>query len=214
MDKMNYKKAMIHGFLAGDGTVSIRREHRVPTTVHYDIFFYPDHIKLVDLYCAAFEQVYGKKLTLCKRGFENYGNCYAIKSCCKKATIDLLSLAPIATYEWRVPFNFLEDKKSKIEWVKAFFDAEAHVSTVKNVRITVQSVNKKGIKDVKKLLEGLGITSSKVYKYKRKQTKWGANYILTIYRKNEVKKYAELIGFNHPEKMSKLNAGIAEWLMR
>ena len=40
-------KARLCGFLAGDGTVAIRRENKKSSSNHYEVNFYPDHKSLV-----------------------------------------------------------------------------------------------------------------------------------------------------------------------
>ena len=69
-------------------------------------------------------------------------------------------------YKWRVPFEFLKTREMKSEWLRGFFDAEAHVN--KQNKIQIQSVNKNGLQDVKDLLKSIGLEPSKIYEYKRK----------------------------------------------
>ena len=99
-----------------------------------------------------------------------------------------------------MPVNFLKNETLKIEWLKSFFDGEGHVS---NRDIRLQSVNEKGLRQVKQLLSDIGI-ESRFYKYERKNRNWNTNYILSIIKKDYRKMYLNKIGFNHEIKLSKL----------
>ena len=54
--ELTSKKAILHGFIAGDGSIDIRREKKIPTTKHYEIRFYPDHKVLSDLFISTFDE--------------------------------------------------------------------------------------------------------------------------------------------------------------
>lgn len=67
---------------------------------------------------------------------------------------------------------------------------------------------------MKKLLKELGIESP-VYLSKRSNPKWNTNYIPVVGKKENIKRFAEVVGFNHPTKQRKLCllAGVPERLM-
>lgn len=188
-------KARLCGFLAGDGTVKIRRENKNINRINYEVNFFPDHISLVKPYLQAFEELYCKKPSI-----KMDGKLYRIRTKCKIAYLDLSKISKFGLYIWEVPFNFLKNGKLKIEWLRAFFDSEGYVG---NKEIRVQSVNEKGLHQVKQLLEELGI-ESKMYKYERKNKNWNTNYILSIMKKDHRKMYLNKIGFNHEIKLLKL----------
>jgi len=89
-----------------------------------------------------------------------------------------------------------QDNKVKIEWLKAFFDDEAHVS-VPHKRIVLNIVNKKGLEQIQALLLLFGIKPSSNGPYLCRNY---FSYHLTIY-KNSIQRYSGLIGFYHPKKV-------------
>ena len=95
---------------------------------------------------------------------------------------------------------FKADKEIVVEWLKAFFDDEAHVDLLRK-RIVVNSVNEVGLRQVQKLLKSVGVLYTKFYgPYFYKKCKF---YRLTIF-KDSIKDYAETIGFYHPKKVNEL----------
>ncbi len=187
-------KARLMGFLAGDGTVGIRKENK-RNAIHHDIAFYPDHSSMIGPFIEAFTYLYIKKPLVRKKS-----KYYSIKVSSKFACLDLVKTINFGLYKWEVPFNFLDTDESKIEWLRSFFDCEAYIS---NQDIRVQSVNERGLLQVKKLLGELGIDAN-MYKYERKNKKWSTNYILSIMKKDYRKMYLNKIGFNHILKLNKL----------
>ena len=89
--------------------------------------------------------------------------------------------------------------------MRAFFDAEAYVN---DKRICVQCVNKKGILQIHELLKQFNIESS-LYTYRRENPNWNVNYHLVIQKKHARNIFLKTLGFNHKEKMRKLNANVA-----
>lgn len=197
---LKYKilKARLLGFLAGDGGVYIRKDKG--NKVRSDVEFHPDNIDMVKSYIKAFEYLYLKRPSVKK--FENR---YIVRASCKSACIDLLKTTSLGTENWKIPLDFLISKKLKIEWLRAFFDCEAYVGKGK---ICLQVINKKGIHDVKKLLEEFGI-ESRIYKYERKNLNWKTNYLLFINKKESRKIFLNKIGFNHSLKLGKLEKQFA-----
>ena len=197
IDRPEYSilKARLCGFLAGDGTVACRRENKKQNIIHYTVNFYPDHISMVKSFLEAFEKLYQKRPAIKKE--KNY---YRIRTKCKFACLDLLNNSKFGIYTWEVPFNFLNNHQLKKEWLRAFFDCEGYVG---KKQIQVQSVNKKGLHQVKNVLGDFGI-ESKIYKYKRKNKNWSTNYILNIGKKNMREMFLNKIGFNHKIKLIKL----------
>lgn len=188
-------KAKLMGFLAGDGNIDFRKEKNRKNAIHHDISFFPDHDSMINPFVESFIYLYLKKPTIRKKR-----NFYSVRVSSKFACLDLLKTTSFGVLKWKVPTNFLDTTKSNIEWLRAFFDCEAYVG---QYHVRVQSVNKEGLKQVKALLEKLGI-ESKFYKYERKQKNWNINYILSINKKSMRIKYLNIIGFNHEEKFRKL----------
>ncbi|HDQ59877.1 MAG TPA: hypothetical protein ENN30_01640 [Candidatus Woesearchaeota archaeon] len=192
-------RSRLCGYLSGDGGVYIRKEkHRKAT--HYDISFYPDHESLIPPFVDAFENLYGKKPKV-----KCLGNYYSVHVCSKLACEDLVSITSFGTLSWVAPHKILDSVDAKREWLKTYFDSEAHVS--KN-SICVQSVNEQGLNQIKSLLETFGITS-RIYKYERKEKNWNTNHLLFISTKRDRERYLNEIGFNHVLKSNKLKAQLS-----
>ncbi len=195
-------KARVCGYLAGDGSIFKRRNASL-NSFRYDIAFYPDNLEMAESFNQAFYKLYDRRFKIRKHKFKKY---YKLKGCHQVAYFDLTKITKFGTHDWRVPFDFLKTNPMKVEWLKAFFDCESYVG--KN-KIQLQSVNKKGICEIKDLLENLDIETSKIYKYERKQKNWNTNYLLEIRKKSNLNKYLKLIGFNHSSKKNKLKSQLA-----
>lgn len=197
-------KARICGYLAGDGCISIYKEKK-KSSMNYAISFYPDHISMISPFIEAFETLYNRKPYVKK--LKNY---YSVRIKCKVACLDLLSITTFGTGKWRIPLDFLSEDSLKIEWIKSFFDCEAHVYKNENKKqLHLQSINKEGMHQLKELLEYFDI-SPKLYKYDRKQKNWKRNYLLFIMDKKSRKIYLDKIGFNHSIKQQRLEKQFAE----
>jgi intein/homing endonuclease len=190
--------ARLCGYIMGDGSI-IHGKERNRNAIHYDIRFYPDDLDMAKIYIDSFEKIYSKRPSL-----KELKNHFRVSVSSRLAVEHLNSISRFGTMDWKVPFGLLIDDEHVCEFLRAFFDCEAYVG--KN-KIDVQSVNKEGLESVAKLLEILGI-NTRFYSYERKQKNWNTNYILVISRKENIIKYANLIGFNHSAKSDKL-AGIA-----
>ena len=186
-------KARICGYLAGDGTVSIRKE-RNTNTIHHEIRFFPDHESLIEPYISAFRKAYNKEPKVKKRN-----NFYEIRINSKIVARDLLSICSFGTQNWTIP-NFT-NLKCKIEWLRALFDSDAYVG---KDYIRIKMINKNGIESIKKLLNEFDIETSKIYSYKPPNKKWSINYILDIRKRGLIKRFSKNIGFNHVLKREKL----------
>ena len=89
----------------------------------------------------------------------------------------------------------LASNEIKAQWLKAFFDDEAHISKTRK-RIVLNVVNYYGLKQIQSLLQELNIESKLNGPYYHKGY---YSYHLTIYKKY-ILTYSKLIGFNHPKK--------------
>jgi hypothetical protein len=179
----DFLKARLCGYLAGDGSISIRKE-KSTNKIHHEIRFYPDNNSLIKPYIIAFKKVYNKTPNVIK-----LHNHYVIRINSKIVAHDLLSLCSFGLKNWTMPkFN---NKKCKAEWLRSMFDSDSYVG---KGYIRLKTVNKKGLESVKNLLNELKVETSKIYNYKPKNKKWSINYILDIRN----------IGFNHKLKKEKL----------
>ncbi len=186
-------KAAILGYLIGDGSVFTYKDRN--GTNHYGISFYPDDENVAKKFIDYFHKIYGLNLKL-----KQEKNHYSIKVKNKAIYHDLISITSFGSLNWSIPHGFLHNTLMKVEFLKAFFDCGAYVS---KKMIQLQSVNKYGLEDIKKMLEGFEI-ESKIYRYERKQKNWNTNYILCIMKKDSKEKYLKKIGFSHTPKLRKI----------
>ena len=133
----NILKSILCGFLAADGSVFIRTEKKTGK-VHYEIRFYPDDYKLVELFATSFEKLYGKIVHV-----KQDNKYYRISICNKVATNDLLSLADFSSKNWTFPKKIIKSKECKKEWLRSYFDCDGYVG---KKYVQLQSVNMKGLK--------------------------------------------------------------------
>lgn len=153
--------------------------------------------------------VYGLKMT---RGLNPSGktnewipfvNLYS-----KKVYEDLLRYGNYRSYNWSLPNQIKKSSnKIKTEFLRAFYDDEGSVicnNKTNSIEIRLYSINKKGLLQLKSLLEKFGIYSrlAKGYGLKRNV------FAIVVNRKKEVKKFSKLIGFNLKRKQEKLIQGL------
>ncbi len=197
--------ARLAGFIMGDGCMEIRKDKKKDWH-HHEIRFYPDSKEVGLLFIESFKYLYMKEPTIKER--INY---YCVRVTSKFACLDLLKYGRYSKLDWDAPQKLLINAVAKIEFIRALFDCESHVS---KRNVCFQSVNEKGTRDLHTLLSELGI-ESRLYKYKRSNPKWNINHLLMINKKESIKRYAQIIGFNHPAKQKAVCklAGVPERLM-
>lgn len=189
-------KAMICGFLAGDGSVQMRKEK---SFYHYQLDFFPDDKLMMKKYIYAINKVYKKNPCIkIKNKF------FCVRKTSKTIVTDLLKIAKFDTKNWSLPHSLLTCNKSKAAWLNAFFSAEAYVNS-KVIR--VQTVNKNGMNKISELLEYFQI-KHKRYEYQPKKDNHSKVHIISINQKSERKKYYEEIGFWHEKKTMALKAAL------
>ncbi len=185
------EKARLIGFIMGDGCIS-----PINKQSHHDIRFYPDDVKVAEIFISDFEKLYLKKPVI-----KNLGRYFSVHVSSKPAWEDLIKRGKFDSLNWEFPDN-LKSKKEKIEWLKALFDCEAYVD-IKKKRISFQTISREGIDSIQNLLREFNI-NSKIYVYTRKNPKWNKNYLLFIMGKENVYNFSQQIGFNHSSKKEKL----------
>ena len=192
-ERLKYK-ARLCGYLAGDGYIKARKDSKIKRIIHYDIQFSLDHSSIVNSCQEAFIALYGISMKI-----KNNGKYFTLRKKCKPVCLDLLSFGDrFESLNWHIPK--LSTREQEIEWLRAFFDSEAYVGASS---VCVQSVNRRGLLQVQKLLLNYGI-ESRLYTYHRKQKNWNTNYLLFILKKESKYNYLKNIGFNHSVKQEKL----------
>jgi len=131
----------------------------------------------------------------------NLGKYFRIEIASKPAFLNLIKIGNYATKDWQIPKNLT--KKSKIEWLKAFFDCESNVNVYKKY-IALKSVNFNGLLQVKDALRFFKIESRVYGPYQPKNQEHSPYGILAI-TGEDIRLYKRLINFHHPAKKEKLN---------
>ena len=108
---------------------------------------------------------------------------------------DLLSYGEFSTYSWNLPDGLIESFSFDeiICFLRGYFDSEGSVG---NYLVSASSVNRGGLVLVEKLLGKLGI-ACKVYDCKNA-------YSLVVSRKENIRKFKNLVGFTIFRKTRKL----------
>jgi hypothetical protein len=127
---------------------------------------------------------------------------------CSKEINELLlrEFGSFYSWEWRMPKL---NKKLVRVWLRAYFDCEGWVFCKRhqNRHIGVDCVNEKGLNQVIKALNQLGIKTIKKFNKKRKI------FRIFIYGKENIKKFRDNIGFLHPDKAEVLNDVIKDYMV-
>ena len=191
---LNKDKASLHAYLCGDGYIAMREESN--GTIHYEINFFPDDRAMLKNFQNAFFSCYG----IMPSRIRKEGKMFRLRIDNKVVCCDLLKLGNYGKYDWTIPEEIRN--KFALAWLSCFFDCEAHIN--KKGVIQVKSVNHKGLINVRDMLKDLEIDSRLTGPYKYSL---GSPYsVLTIGKKEALLRYKEKIGFNHSEKVKKLNS--------
>lgn len=197
------EKAEILGYLCGDGSVRswycespCRRKDRgnkvyFKRRTNFDMSFDNTNKQVLLRFLKCFKKVYGFNPSIFKKG-------KCISTGRRDVIEDLLRYTKYNSYNWKVPEQIMKGNlKIRKGWLRSFFDSEAHVKD--SGAITINSVNKKGLLSVQKLLNSLYIPS-KIRTYTWKKYIFYRLYI----KKDMAKIFLDKIGFCHSERKDRL----------
>jgi len=187
-DEALVSKALLCGFLAGDGSVHARKEKKFN---HYEINFFPDDDLMLTKYCDVLKQLYGKTPRVKRKS-----KVFDVRLTSRTIYDDLASYSTFGIYSWNLPKRLFAVEGAREAWLRAFFSAEAYVGPD---HIKIQSVNKKGLAEVSKLLDELDI-EHRYYEYSPKNKKHSRVGMIFINKKSARKIYYDRIGFWHLRK--------------
>lgn len=192
------KKAAICGFLAGDGSVQVRK---AKSFSHYQIDLFADDKKMLETYRGMIYDIYHKKPSISTRD-----NMHIARLCHKFIVLDLLKESKFGLKKWNLPKNLFKINNAKENWLRAFYSAEGYVN---EKVIKTQSVNIKGIRSVSKLLSKLGIKNN-YYEYTPKNKNHSKVGMVFINDKTYRRLFFDKIGFWHlrKEKILKQSLGL------
>lgn len=185
-DSLKLKSALC-GFLAGDGSVHIRKSNFIRCQA--DLF--ADDKFMLKTYCDFIEKVYHKKPTISTRD-----NMFVARLSSRFIVFDLLNCSNFGLYSWNFPEKLFKIKDAEKMWLRAFFSAEGYVG---NRVIKIQSVNIKSIKKVLKMLSDLDIKGN-YYEYISKNKNHSKVGMIFINDKKSRMNYYNKIGFWHKRK--------------
>ncbi|HLC19396.1 MAG TPA: LAGLIDADG family homing endonuclease [Candidatus Nanoarchaeia archaeon] len=181
-------RASLCGFLAGDGSVSVRLEKKY---LRYDLRFFPDDAKMLAEYTDALFYLYRKRPHVTKEG-----KLHNVVITSRTIVEDILKVAQFGIKTWTLPISLFSVPGAKEMWLRAFFSAEGYVG--KNA-IKVQTVNELGMQAVSSLLRKVGIAHG-CYIYHPKKPNHSTVYIIMISNLIGRKNFLDKIGFAHERK--------------
>jgi intein/homing endonuclease len=196
--KVSIEEARIHAHLCADGYLYVSRERENGRwRKRYQLRYSNTDETLREEFANDILTVYSIMAARCRKGE------IGIKA--KWIFQRLSDLGAGNSYRWFIGSEILKSPKTtKMAWLRAFFDDEGRVELPNppkdcHRRITIKSVNKRGLQQVQNLLKDLSIKSVITGENSDK------TYYLRISRVNNIRKFARLIGFNHPKKIKNLD---------
>ncbi len=186
---MSVDKAYLFGVLCGDGHIN---KDFIRFEIRKDEEFSKEFAKRLN-------NVYGTDYS-----YHYYAprNTFVLTANSQIICADLRSYGNFRTFKWGVPNAVLESKNSKYFalFLKGFFDSEGSVG---KYIVSACSVSRKGARGVVSLLRGLGIRA-KLYKH-------GKANIISITKKENIRRFKELVGFTIERKRQKLDSLYGCW---
>ena len=107
---------------------------------------------MMKTYINQIKIVYAKCPTIRKSN-----NFYSVRITSKIIVKDLLKEANFGIKKWTLPQKLISLKGGREAWLRAFFSAEAYVNS-KSIKI--QTVNKKGMRQITETLNNFGIKTN------------------------------------------------------
>lgn len=193
--KFNQELASIHAYLCADGYV-IRNP---PDQKHkyYHIGLRNTNLILLNDFKNKFKKIFGIKPHI-----TNDGRCRVQN---KEVYYILTKTFSYYSDKWTLPRL---SRKNLREWLRSFFDCEAwvYVKEHQDRHIGLDSINKKGIEEIRKALLKFEIQSRLKFINKK------SIYRLYIYGKNNLINFNMCMGFLHKEKNKKLKEAINSYM--
>ena len=191
----------IHGYVCSDGGIYSSKctdlhGRKLRTRRRLRVKFYNKEKALIDDFINAV-----KKVRPDIKSLRYYP--YRIEVEIRNHTLskEILSLGKVWSHNWQFPENLTEYQK-KI-WIRAFSDSEGTVNNQNYDRyIALDSVNFEGLKKVSDNLKEFGI-DNKIYWFDKSR-----RARIKISKKENLVRFKETIGFEHPEKQAKLTSAI------
>jgi len=189
-------KALICGFLAGDGSV---QERKRKTFSYCQVDFFADDKKMLNDYVYSIKEVYDKTPTI-----KNENQFITARLSSKTVVQDLKKIASFGIKTWLPPESLFSIKGTKENWLRGFFSAEGYVEPN---AIKIQTVNEAGMTKVVEMLNDLGI-DNKQYEYQPKDINHSKVHIIRITKKEALERFYNKVGFSHYKKATVLKKAL------
>ena len=183
--------AAVHAYLCADGYVVKNKPPQKQK--FYRLALRNTQIELLEDFNSSFFSVF-KKSPLLSKGLDR-----SVVNSKELYYYFTKKFGSFYSSEWRMP-SYPMSESALACWLRAFFDCEAwlELQTRKNRAIHLQCINLQGLKQVKKSLRRLKITS-KIKKVNKRNI-----YCLSVFGRGNLIKFQEKINFLHPRKKQKL----------
>ena len=194
----------ILGHICGDGSIPTKYSKK-----GIKLLYVNSEPKLIVSFQTLVKEVFGniKPTIYIRKGIE-YGNKYNRPNYSMQYPT-ILSLFILSVFDYKVKedmnipdFINKTSLKEKGSFLRALFDDEATLKMDKRGRksITISLKPKKPLEDIHKLINNIGINTSKIYYYDYTNSRF------SISGKKNLLLFKKLIGFKHPEKNKKLDS--------
>ncbi len=145
--------ARIHAQLCGDGFTCMYKTKRKDRIYVAQIGYCNKNQKLLDKFRVDFSKLFGVKMKMVRNKQVTISSIRIFKEIKER-------FGKFGSRKWRIPEEIKNSSKFiKLEWLKAFFEDEAYDEKRYN-RLKTKSVNFKGLKDAKEMLDSLNINST------------------------------------------------------
>ncbi len=197
---LSRRKAALHGMACSDGSLCFEGKRRTGGNRWRFELAEPD-ATIRARFAELVHDLYGVE----SRDMPDYG---VIRAFGKEMLLDLKQYGPYGKLRWRVPIRYLKRRSAK-EWLRAYFDGDGDVRVSKGLSkcmVRARSVNKEGLMDVQLVLMRFFQIEAKLYLHgKPKLPTWSQSYDLDVIGMRNLREFARLVGFNHPDKSRKLD---------
>lgn len=201
-------RAYLLGVMCGDGCVFSGLERKRKWTYKsYIVHLSVKDKDFIDEFVKCVDSVYGfePRIYYRERKEKKWSNIW-IARMKRKLVYEDLSAYNFGGNSWKVPEEIMRCSDEAIigRFLRGFYDSEGSVVTGKrSTTITLCSTNKKGLSDIKELVERLGISTSHIAENKSINRKCKCFYFYITHRDNYVM-FLNKIGFSINRKSIKV----------
>lgn len=120
---------------------------------------------------------------------------------------DLEQYGPFGKLKWTAPVRYMDVFSARAR-ARSYFDGDGDVyvsSIISKCKVRAKSVNLPGLISVQTLLLSYFGIKGRIYKREKPaHDNWSQAFELQIFNRENLLRYASLVGFNHPNKQFKL----------